>query len=442
MKKIFVIIIAIIIVAAIILGIWFFFSNKTDNVIEEEGPARFFPTTNRESIGETESPNSTNSDDEENPEDPSRAEIPKLRQLSKDPVAGVVAFERTSTSTDTFVNESGSENLSTTTEIVFRYIERGTGHLYETKENSLTKNRLSNTTIPKVYNALFSNDGDRLILRYLDTDNETIRTFNSEIIKEEDPGPDNPEYSLTGKFLPNNITEFSASPDGNSVLYFLTNSPTEQTSVYIADLVDDVVSLVYQTPISQWLSQWIDETKISITTKPHSQVYGYSFILDTEKRELTKVIETEKGLTTLYNPEGTKLIYSVSDIRGLATYVQTIGETAYKLKIKTIPEKCAWDPSDIDIIYCATPDFLPRANYPEDWYQGEASFRDSLWRFNTRTLDLRLVHTFDANKSESFDIIRPQISPDGRYFMFVNKKDLTLWVLDIDPNKTNSFSRP
>lgn len=443
MKKIFSVLIAVIIVALILLGIWFLFFNKDKGGAPEEDLTQtFFPTANNSDVNSPDGQNGDSGNGDNTDEDPSRVQIPKLRQISVDPVAGMVSFERVSTTSDTFINEEGVEEFSTTTEIVFRYIERGTGHMYETKENSLTKTRLSNTTIPKVYNALFSQDGNKLILRYLDTNNETIKTFDSEIMKEENPDPNNPEYSLEGKFLPNDITEFTASPDGNNVLYFTTNNSAEITSVYIADILEDVVSLVYQTPISQWLSQWIDETQIAITTKPHSQVYGYSFLLNTEDKVLTKTVDAKRGLTTLYNQTGEKVIYSISDNRGLATYVQTIGETAFKLNIKTIPEKCAWDPTDNDVVYCATPNILPRGDYPEDWYQGEVSFADNIWRLNTRTFDLRQVYQFGTEDGGRLDVIRPQISPDGRYFMFINKNDLSLWSLDIDPYLGSSFLLP
>lgn len=439
MKKTLTIVIALLI--AFLIGglIWFFFfrDNTDPNTGTGDEVQQFFPTENNGSIDPFNaiSEDGTPVDDINIQNEGDRAEIPKLRLLSRDPVAGMIAFETIATTSDTFINDLGAEAAPTTTEIVFRYMERGTGHIYETKENSLTKQRISNTTIPKVYNALFNTDGTKLLLRYLDLNNETIKTFASAIVPNQDSAADVIEFTIEGRFLPDNIGDLSYSTEGNKVLYLKNIPGTEDTGMYIADLIEESISLIYQTQISQWISQWLNDTTVAITTRAHSKVSGYSFLVDTENKQLAKVIEAEKGLTTTYNIDATRMLYSVADGRSIKTYIYSVPEkTSIPINIKTIPDKCAWSPVEQNIIYCGAPNIITRADYPEDWYQGEVTFKDNIWKIDTDTFRVENIYRDRSETDESFDIIKPQISPDGRYLMFVNKKDLSLWSLDINPS--------
>src|SRR3989344_6356609 len=66
--------------------------------------------------------------------------IPRLRKLSKEPVAGAVVF-----------------NTGTTS--VVRFVEKGTGNVYEATSDSLAIKRLTNTTIRKIIRAFWVPSG-------------------------------------------------------------------------------------------------------------------------------------------------------------------------------------------------------------------------------------------------------------------------------------------
>jgi hypothetical protein len=78
-------------------------------------------------------------------------------------------------------------------------------------------------------------------------------------------------------------------------------------------------------------------------------------------------------------------------------------------------------------LYCATPAVAPEGVYPDDWYQGLVSFSDNISQIDTVTgLQTDIYQT--SPKYPPLDIYTPALSPDSRYFVFINKTDLTLWA--------------
>jgi peptidoglycan hydrolase-like protein with peptidoglycan-binding domain len=84
--------------------------------------------------------------------------IPDLRQISVNPTAGAVSF-RTSDGV-----------------LVIRLVDRATGHVFETTDVTLALQRISNTTIPKVHEAVWSNKNS-VVLRHLMEDGEIIESI-------------------------------------------------------------------------------------------------------------------------------------------------------------------------------------------------------------------------------------------------------------------------
>ena len=74
------------------------------------------------------------------------------------------------------------------------------------------------------------------------------------------------------------------------------------------------------------------------------------------------------------------------------------------------------------MIYCGVPNLIPHLDYPDEWYQGIVSFNDSIWKVNISTGEISLLL-----EETNTDIIKPFLSPNEDYFIFINKKDNTLW---------------
>ena len=88
-----------------------------------------------------------------------------------------------------------------------------------------------------------------------------------------------------------------------------------------------------------------------------------------------------------------------------------------------------WRKYKVVICNCAVPNNITGNQYPDSWYQGLVSFDDFFLKINTVTGDKTTI----ANSIDGTPV-------DGTYLFldkaesllfFTNKKDSTLWSLDI-----------
>ncbi|MDA8611256.1 hypothetical protein N9L18_00095 [Candidatus Pacebacteria bacterium] len=412
--------------------IWLLFFNKEveDPNFQPQGRGEdFFPVDNSNNLERAEEDIPEN-----NTEEIGRNFIPRLRQLSTVPTAGGVAFERTRGSSRTFITEDGVEETSSDSVTIFRYIERATGHLYETRENTLTQTRLSNTTIPKVYFAEFAPNGENVLLSLLDEDEETIQTLSATVTSKSTTSPSTfrlvaDGYALEGSFLSPNTT--SSDIDERGLAYIVPNS-SGGSSLITSNYDDLSKNLVFESPLREWIAQRVNSNRVLITTKADSRVNGFSYLVNTGTGANEKIIGDISGLTSLMSEDQKWLIFSLSrenelDLFSLNTET---GETK-NLGLETLPEKCVFANTDNDIVFCAAPTQAERVPYPETWYQGLTSFKDNLWRINLEEEEFDQLLGDKEELEQSFDMTQLVMSPRDQFMLFINKKDLTLWSLDV-----------
>ena len=216
-----------------------------------------------------------------------------LRKLHNSPVAGVYAFTKKIAGT-------------TTQDVVVRYIERGLGHVYETNMSNLKEERISNETRLKIYEALWGNAGNGVVIRYLNGDkNDTIQTYSMVLrdIKNATTTEEGRRIETDGVFLPENISEVAISQEkGDRMFYVL---PTGDSSVGITAGFDGKKQVqVFDSPLKEWLSFWPNDKLITLTTKPSQNVPGFMYFLDAQTGKTTKILGRINGLTALTSSGG------------------------------------------------------------------------------------------------------------------------------------------
>ena len=343
------------------------------------------------------------------------AVLPVLRQLSSAPTAGAIAIQKT-------VEDAGEQKEVT----VARYMERTTGHVYETTVETLKNTRITNTTIPKVYEALWGDKGESIIVRYINENTNAIESFSARIMKQEEGAS---EGTLEGAFLQSGIKEITLSPTKGTMFYLV---PGGDGTIGIRSKIDGTDKVqVFDFPFTEWLAQWATNKNIFLTSKASNDVSGYLYTLSTAGGPLKKVLGDISGLTTLSNGSGTKILYSESTVNGLSVGVVDVTKAeSKKLGITTLPEKCIWA-SDNITVYCGVPENLPQGKYPDIWYQGLMSFTDTIWKVNTETAYSEVLIKPMESLNINLDIIKPFLDEDEGYFFFTNKKDYSLWALKI-----------
>lgn len=344
-----------------------------------------------------------------------------LRKLHNAPVAGVSAFTKRVAGT-------------TTQDVVARYIERGLGHIYETNMSTLKEERISNETRLKVYEAVWGNAGSGVAIRYLNGDsNDIIQTYSMVLrdIKNATTTEEGRRVESDGVFLPENISDVAVSQEKGDRMFYVI--PVGDSSAGITVGFDGKKQAqVFDSPLKEWLSFWPNNKLITLTTKPSQNVPGFMFFLDTQTSKTTKILGRINGLTTLTSSDGKNVLYSESKSGGIDLYVYDVAKNAKtKLSLATLPEKCVWSKLKKEVLYCGVPQTAPSGGLPDNWYQGVVSFSDDIWMIDIATGITTMLVSPQKVAGEEIDLIKPLLSPDESFLLFVNKKDSLPWSLKL-----------
>jgi len=77
------------------------------------------------------------------------------------------------------------------------------------------------------------------------------------------------------------------------------------------------------------------------------------------------------------------------------------------------------------------PIYVENASYPDDWYKGIRSFTDAIWYADITTGETAMVAEAGAYDTPPLDVIQPSIHSTETYMLFINKNDLTPWILTL-----------
>jgi len=401
-KTIFIILIIILIIGEAV----YLYLRQTGRVPggEIESLSHLFPSGGEENINIPTTPSQGGEGGNENNLPPeNKSELQKLFQLVKEPI-------------------SGATWISTTT---VRYIDRTSGNTYDISIASQAKKKITNTTILKTFDVSWSKNGNNLIIRYFDdTDSPYVRAKN--FLSSIKMSTTTESGSLGGIFLPDGSKEAIISPFEDKIFYLVTSG--DITKGFVSDIGNKKPVSIFSTTFEDFLASWPTKDKITLLTKPSSMAEGFFYTLDTKTGKLTKILGNIYGLIAVLSPDGSKVLYSESSNNGMETKIFDINKKEVKpLFMRTLADKCVFSLKNKDIIYCANPVSTPlNLRYPDDWYKGEVLFDDEIWYQD--------ISTDEANKLSSnigIDAIDLKLSPDENYLLFKDKKDNSLWVLNL-----------
>ena len=345
-----------------------------------------------------------------------------LSQLSTRPVAGLIVLPAPDTSTTTSSTHSAlGATLPEEKLPRIRYVEQGTGTVYETTTSGTVESRLTSTVIARSAHAVFANKGESIAIRFIKNDNTTIGTFLGRIAS----GTTTSVGTLEGSFLPDGILDIVPSSDGKSYGYIIGS---ESGSVGMTMRSDGSgKKQLFQSLLSEWLLDW-KVGGITVTSKAASGVSGYAYTVS-GNGVFQKVIGPVAGLTTNLAPNGKKLLFNTSAERTLRLSLRTIASGVdTPVELSTLPEKCVWNTKS-SLIYCAVPQNLFNENYPDAWYQGTISFTDAIWKIDATT---GLTTRITTGSEALIDATMLSLDSTERFLIFVNKNDGTPWSLDLE----------
>ncbi len=342
--------------------------------------------------------------------------VPKLQHISLLPIAGAMAS-------------------TTASSTIIRYVDRGTGHIIDRKLDDVNAVTISNTTIPKVYEAFWNKKGTALLMRYVVELNDSISTFYAALTSVSSSGAatsslQTTPYELKGSYLLNNMKNVAISPRGDRMVY--TAIDASGLTAIISNLDGTNKKIIWGSPLVNWQVEWPEENTLSFTTAPSALATGFSYLINTTNGKVTKVLGPVTGLTTLVSKDAKKVLFSESKGGTFATgfYDIKTGQVT-EATFRTLPEKCVWSTLNKNVLYCALPIETTNAQYPDDWYKGKVSFTDQIWYINADTGEARLLSNLYSDSKTLIDATHLTLDNTENVLLFTNKNDLQLWSLDV-----------
>lgn len=304
----------------------------------------------------------------------------------------------------------GSTFFSSGSSTKIRYVERGTGHVYQINTDGTGEERLSNKTVLRTTNAAFSPDA-----QYIALIQEEL--FFSEAVI----------LSLTDSdveiFLPFNAKNITFGETSDTIRF--TISDNLGTRGYEDDLITNERTLLFSLPLKEVGMHWESDEEFYVYTKPSELLDGALYrVID---GILQRTIRGGYGFTNLISPRYIISGKIEADTPIMSAYHFDTKETV-RLPLSLIPEKCTFDGIDEHTLWCATPLNLPNMNYPDDWYIGSFVFEDLLWEVNIITQEAQLVADFVDLSGRQIDVTN--IKTEDSLLLFTNRIDETLWAFN------------
>lgn len=352
--------------------------------------------------------------------------LPRLRRLSEEPVAAatIVPLEK----------QVGEE----TTGLAARFVDRATGHIFETRIDAISPIAvLSNTTIPKVADAVFGN-AEILLYSYLNQDEGVLSHFLARIVPSATNTPDksgeteNAPAELDGRFLPTTTKWLAFNTTGNEFAYLVANA--SGSGLFSYNLENAKVTRLWSSPLRELFPMYYG-TEVVLSTLPSFGMPGQAFRISEENGMRFLFIDVPT-LMVKTRPEGEELLALrlSNDNTGVLVDRQMAGKPEEKdtpLPFVTLPEKCLFRHGFTGQIICAVPALLPK-DMPDSWLRGDSTLNDRVVAFDTTTYTTRVIAEPEREAGIVMDITKPILSEDGRFLIFINRNDESLWALRID----------
>ncbi|RJQ33451.1 hypothetical protein C4568_04700 [Candidatus Parcubacteria bacterium] len=335
-------------------------------------------------------------------------QIERLWRVSQGPVAGFAFTTRTLPTAS--ASSSGA----------LLYTERANGYIFGADVENQRVTRITNTLMPKIYEAYFP-DGEHVLLRSMD-ESGSITTFaGSFLTKDATTTP----QSLTGSNWSANIRDIALDEKGKTILT-LTNDAATGGSIGTTQLFDGTKrTQVFSSFIRSWEPVY-GQGQLIVFTKPSDGLPGYAYRVGSSGA-LSLLVGPIPGLSVLPHPTENALLYSGSGEGRMALLSQVESAAAAELSLITIADKCVWAPGKTLIAYCAVPKTIPASNIMNDWYRGALHTEDSWMKIDIATGETEELFT----PQQSFDVHAPTIDASGSYIAFTNGKDQSLWMLRV-----------
>jgi hypothetical protein len=295
-----------------------------------------------------------------------------------------------------------------------RYVERGTGHIYEVDLLGGAERIVSGTTVKRTIRATFSPSGDHVAL-------VTESELGLETILGTLSRTSATDRGLTLTALPPGAEEAGFSANGEVLQFFV---PTTNGGVgYAYIIATEETTELFSIPLSDVRVLWGTPTYLYTTPSAHAIGYVYRIA----KGGLEYVTEGGKGLMAFRHASGT-LVSTITN--GDMETRDVVYGTLPILKLFT--EKCTVKQPGSHIVFCASPlSSNITTTYPDDWYKGVADFSDVVLEVNSASSTVLALSKLEEESGRPIDVSMIGANAQGDMIYMANKYDGALWVSDL-----------
>lgn len=321
----------------------------------------------------------------------------ELTQLTTNPIAGSIIFER-----------DGA--------LFVRYVEQGTGYIYEIALATGEETRVTGVTVPRVVDAVFAPSGTRVALT-IETGPYDDTIFIADITKN-----DQGNFVLSGFDLEDGAHSPAFNEVGDGIRYAVAG---ERNTVGISlDLKSNEQTHIFSVPFTQIEVLWGDE--IYFYSKPSARTRGYVYQIN--GNSLKRIGNEGFGLMSLAANEYVTITANEADNTPVTTtYDLKTGSTTI-LGLWGYVEKCTASRSVRSYLWCADTFVIPNGTLPDLWYQGVVTLEDTLVLVNLQSGGSTLELDLTEAAGRPLDAVDLMIDKTDSYLIFTNKTDATLWL--------------
>lgn len=315
----------------------------------------------------------------------------KLRQLTTKPVIGARIINKASTT-------------------VMRYVEAGTGHVFDIDLVSGQEERVSPISVPSAEKAVLNNNGMYVAVRS-GLGNEGLVTLVN-LSDLENP---------TSVKLPNQMRTFAFGYNNELLFTEISLGQTEGKG-YLPST--GATRRLFTAPFAAHAMAWSESSSTNhiIYTKPAASMIGYAY--EVTATGLKRYPYSGFGLT-ITQSGGVRFVGRLSESGYRATVVNAALQES-ESPAALIPEKCV---AGSERQYCASPFELTERNFPDAWYKGKLVSNDNIWEINGGSATMVAFPSRTAGRN--LDITDLRLSNNGKMLYFVNRIDNTLWLYEI-----------
>ena len=308
----------------------------------------------------------------------------------------------------------GYTEVVTASSTLMYFVEGGTGHVFTIDpmiEGS--ENRVSNVTIPVATRAAISVGGTYIAIRSGNQPeaNLTVLTRNGEAVD---------TYTLEEP-----VRDFTINSN-NDVLYTIAGG----SGLYgkSLDLETKTTKTIFEIPFREATIVWGSGPDDSHYVYPKTSRYLEGYLYEIKAGKFTRL--PVSGFGFMANGNKDFVAYSVlENDKYTSSLLNNEFNTSRSLPLNFVPEKCTFGAA---ALFCASSDTSGDYRFPDNWYRGEISFADTIWKVYPETFGLEIVVDTLGESGRELDIVSPEVGTNDSFLYFINKNDQSLWTYEFE----------